>query len=228
MSFAELVSPDDAVAAIGPGATLMVGGFGLVGAPLTLIDALQRAVGAERLTVISNNVGQPGEGLGALLRQGRLERAIGSFFTSNPEVLEARRDGRLEVELLPQGTLAEAIRAGGAGIAAFYTPAGAGTELAVGHEERQFAGERHVLQEAIKADFALVRAERADRFGNLAYHRTARNFNPDMATAADLVIAEVEEIVAVGAIDPEAIVTPHLLVDHLVLSPPATTNPATA
>jgi 3-oxoacid CoA-transferase A subunit len=214
MAFAEVISPDQAVAAIGPGAVLMVGGFGLVGAPLTLIDALQRAPRAERLTVISNNVGQPGEGLGVLLRQGRLARAIGSFFTSNPEVLEARRAGRIEVELLPQGTLAEAIRAGGAGIAAFYTRTGAGTELAVGREEREFAGESYLMQESISADFALVRAERADRFGNLAYHRTARNFNPEMATAGEVVVAEVDEIV--DELAPEEIHTPYIYVDQLV------------
>jgi 3-oxoacid CoA-transferase subunit A/3-oxoadipate CoA-transferase alpha subunit len=214
MAFAEVISPDQAVAPIGPGAVLMVGGFGLVGAPLTLIDALQRAPRAERLTVISNNVGQPGEGLGVLLRQGRLARAIGSFFTSNPEVLEARRAGRIEVELLPQGTLAEAIRAGGAGIAAFYTRTGAGTDLAVGREEREFAGESYLMQESISADFALVRAERADRFGNLAYHRTARNFNPEMATAGEVVVAEVDEIV--DELAPEEIHTPYIYVDQLV------------
>jgi 3-oxoacid CoA-transferase A subunit len=214
MAFAELVTPQEAVDAIGPGATVMVGGFGLVGAPLTLLDALQRAPRAERLTVISNNVGQPGEGLGVLLRQGRLARAIGSFFTSNPEVLEAHRAGEIEVELLPQGTLAEAIRAGGGGIAAFYTPTAARTELAVGREERQFAGRSHVLQEAISADFALVRAARADRFGNLAYHRTARNFNPDMATAATVVVAEVDEIV--DRLPPVEVDTPYIYVDQLV------------
>jgi 3-oxoacid CoA-transferase A subunit len=214
MAFAEVVSPEQAVAEIGPGATLMVGGFGLVGAPLTLIGALREAPHAERLTVISNNVGQPGEGLGALLREGRLARAVGSFFTSNPEVLEARRAGQLEVELLPQGTLAEAIRAGGGGIAAFYTPTAAGTELAGDREERRFAGRSHVLQEAISADFALIRAERADRFGNLAYHRTARNFNPDMATAATVVVAEVDEIV--DRLSPTEVDTPYLYVDQLV------------
>jgi 3-oxoacid CoA-transferase A subunit len=205
----------EAVAAIGPGSTVMVGGFGLVGAPLTLIDALLRSPDAEGLTVISNNVGQPGEGLGMLLRHGRLKRAVGSYFTSNREVIEARQAGRLEVELLPQGTFAEAIRAGGAGIAAFYTRTAAGTELA-GREQREFAGETYVLQEALSADFALVRAHRADRLGNLSYHRTARNFNPDMATAADVVIAEVDEIVEVGELAPEEVDTPHLYVDRLV------------
>ncbi len=210
----EVTTPDAAVAAIGPGATLMVGGFGLVGSPLTLINALLRAPGAERLTLITNNVRQPGEGLGMLLRQNRIIQVIGSFFTSNPEVLEALREDRIEVELIPQGTLAEAIRAGGAGVAGFYTRTAVGTDLAAGHELREFAGETYLLQEALHAEFALIRAERGDLLGNLRYRRTARNFNPDMATAADFVIAEVDEIVPVLA--PDEVDTPHIYVDQLV------------
>jgi 3-oxoacid CoA-transferase A subunit len=210
---------EDAAAAIGrvrDGDTVMCGGFGLVGAPVRLIEELLRSERRD-LTVISNNVGEPGKGLGALLRQGRLRCAIGSFFTSNPEVAAARREGRLEVRLLPQGTMSEAIRAGGAGIPAFYTPTGAGTMLAEGKETRTFEdGREYVLERALHADVALVHAHRADRLGNLAYRGTARNFNPMMATAAALVIAEVEHVVEVGELDPAEIVTPHLYVDVVV------------
>lgn len=193
----------------------MVGGFGLVGAPLRLIDAL---VASDRrgLTVISNNVGEPGRGLGKLLREGRLRKAIGSFFTSNPEVAQAAREGKIEVQLLPQGTLAEAIRCGGAGIPAFYTAASAETDLGKGKEHRTFGGKPYVLEHSLRADVALVKAHTADRLGNLVYRKTARNFNPIMATAAELVLAEVEQVVGVGDIDPDAVITPHLYVDVLV------------
>ena len=209
----------EAVAAVRPGATLMVGGFGLVGAPLTLIEALGAAPGARDLTVISNNLGEPGgRGLGRLQLDGRVRRAVGSYFTGNPDVVRAHLDGSLQVELVPQGTLAESIRAGGAGIGGFFTKTGLGTPLTEGCEERVIRGERHVFQESRRADVALIRARTADELGNLVYAKTARNFNPDMATAADLVIAEVDEVVPVGALDPEAVVTPHLFVDVLVLS----------
>ncbi len=207
----------DAVAAIKTGATVMVGGFGLVGAPLTLVEAL-RAGTATDLTIISNNLGEPGRGLGRLLLDGRIRRAVGSYFTSNPDVVRAHQDGRLEVELVPQGTLAESIRAGGAGIGGFFTRTGLGTVLTEGCEERTIRGERYVFQESRRADVALIRARAADELGNLVYAKTARNFNPDMATAADLVIAEVDEILPVGALDPEIVVTPHLFVDMLVLA----------
>ncbi|MDQ6774603.1 MAG: CoA transferase subunit A [Candidatus Dormibacteraeota bacterium] len=213
---ARFLDPDSAVQAIRDGDVILCGGFGLVGMPLRLVDALAR-LGRRDLTVVSNNVGEAGLGLGALLRDGRLRKAVGSYFTSNPEVAEARREGRLEVELLPQGTLAEAIRAGGAGIAAFYTPTAAGTLLAEGKESRTFEdGREYVLERALRGDVALVKAHRADRLGNLVYRGTARNFNPLMATAASTVIAEVEEVVEVGALDPETIVTPHLYVDVVV------------
>jgi 3-oxoacid CoA-transferase subunit A/3-oxoadipate CoA-transferase alpha subunit len=211
-------SAADAVAAVAPGATLMVGGFGLVGAPLTLIAALRGHPGARDLTIVSNNLGEPGRGLGRLLLDGRVRRAVGSYFTSNPDVVRAHLEGRLEVELVPQGTLAESIRAGGAGIGGFFTRTGLGTPLTAGGEERVIRGERYVFAESRRADVALVRAKAADELGNLVYAKTARNFNPDMATAADLVIAEVDEIVPVGALDPEAVVTPHLFVDALVRS----------
>jgi len=209
-------SPAEAVAHVRPGDTVMVGGFGLVGAPLTLVAALLEAPGARDLTIVSNNLGEPGKGLGRLLLAGRVRKAVGSYFTSNPDVVAAHQAGELEVELLPQGTLSESIRAGGAGIGGFFVRTGAGTLLAEGREERVFDGERYVLQRPLKADVALIRAARADRLGNLVYARTARNFNPDMATAARTVIAEVDEIVEVGELAPEEIVTPHLFVDHVV------------
>lgn len=212
------IAPQDAVAAIRSGDTIMVGGFGLVGAPLTLIDALVDASDADELTIVSNNIGEPGRGLGKLLRQGRIKRGISSYFTSNPEAVAAVNAGEIEATLLPQGTLAEAIRAGGAGIAGFYTPVAAGTILAEGKEQRIFDGVPHVLERPLRADVALIYAARADELGNLWYRGTARNFNPLMATAARTTIAEVREIVPVGAIEPESIHTPHVYVDALVLS----------
>ena len=206
----------EAVAAIPDGATIMVGGFGLVGAPLTLIDALAHHSAARDLTIVSNNLGEPGRGVGLLLRQGRVRKAIASFFTSNPEAVEAAMSGAIEYELLPQGTLAEAMRAGGAGIAGFYTPVGAGTLLAEGREQREIDGRLCVLQPPLKADVALVYATWADELGNLRYRRTAQNFNPAMASAAALTIAEAAEILPVGGLAPEDIHTPHLHVDRLV------------
>jgi 3-oxoadipate CoA-transferase alpha subunit len=212
------IEPEEAVSAIRSGDTVMVGGFGLVGAPLTLIDALVESSDADELTIVSNNIGEPGRGLGKLLRQGRIKRGISSYFTSNPEAVAAVNDGAIEATLLPQGTFAEAIRAAGAGIAGFLTPVGAGTLLAEGKEERLVDGVPHVLEGPIHADVALVHAARGDDLGNLWYRRTARNFNPLMATAARVTIAEVGEIVPAGEIDPESIHTPHLYVDELVIS----------
>jgi 3-oxoacid CoA-transferase subunit A/3-oxoadipate CoA-transferase alpha subunit len=212
------ISAEEAVSHIRAGDTVMVGGFGLVGAPLTLIEALVEHSEATDLTVVSNNIGEPGRGLGKLLRQGRIQRGISSFFTSNPEAVAAVNAGELEATLVPQGTFAEAIRAGGAGIGGFFTPVAAGTLLADGKEERVIDGVPHVLESPIRADVALVYAARADELGNLWYRLTARNFNPLMATAAAITIAEAGEIVPVGGIAPESIATPHLYVDHLVLS----------
>lgn len=208
---------ENALSAIKSGMTIMVGGFGLVGAPLTLIDGLTRK-DAGGLTIISNNLGEAGEGLGVLLRQRKIQKAIGSYFTSNREVGEAYQRGEIDLQLLPQGTLAEAMRAGGAGIGGFYTKTGVGTELAQGKEVRELNGEKYVFEHALRADIALIRAHKADTLGNLIYYKTARNFNPVMATAADLVIAEVDEIVAVGELSPEEIVTPHLFVDRLLVA----------
>ena len=219
MTATGLISAQEAVRLIKTGDTVMVGGFGLVGAPLTLIDALADDSDATDLTVISNNIGEPGKGLGKLLRQGRIRRGISSFFTSNPEAVAAVNAGEMESTLLPQGTFAEAIRAGGAGIGGFFTPVAAGTLLAEGKEERLIDGVPHVLESPIRADVALVFAARADALGNLWYRHTARNFNPLMATAARVVIAEAGEVVPVGQLEPESIVTPHLYVDYLVARP---------
>jgi 3-oxoacid CoA-transferase A subunit len=217
MTVGRIASAEEAVRHVRTGDTVMVGGFGLVGAPLTLLDALVELSDASDLTIISNNIGEPGKGLGKLLRQGRIRRGISSYFTSNPEAVAAVNAGDIEATLLPQGTFAEAIRAGGAGIAAFFTPVGAGTALAEGKEERVIDGVPHVLEAAIRADVALVFAARADTLGNLWYRRTARNFNPLMATAARITIAEASDVVPVGGIEPESVMTPHLYIDELVV-----------
>lgn len=207
----------EAIARVQGGQTIMVGGFGLVGAPLTLIDALADHSDAADLTIVSNNIGEPGRGLGRLLRQGRIRRGIGSYFTSNPEAVEAVNSGRIEATLMPQGTFAEAIRAAGAGIGGFYTPVAAGTLLAGGKETRLIEGVPHVLEWPLRADVALIYADRGDELGNLWYRRTARNFNPVMATAAAVTIAEVGNLETAGGIEPEAVATPHIYVDCLVL-----------
>ena len=214
----KVLSAEEAVAeVVFDGATLMVGGFGLVGKPLTLVRALN-ASAFKDLTVISNNLGEPGKGLGETLRLGKVRRAIGSYFTTNPDVAAAVIAGKLQVTLIPQGTMAEAMRAAGAGLGGFYTPTAAGTRLAEGKETRVLRGREYVLEEPLHADVALIRAHRADKLGNLVYWKSARNFNPVMATAAKTVVAEVDEIVEVGALDPEIIVTPHLYVDRLVIA----------
>jgi 3-oxoacid CoA-transferase subunit A len=206
-----------AIENIKSGHTLMVGGFGLIGSPLSVIQYLTE-YDVSDLTVVSNNVGEQGEGLGLLLRQGKLKKAIGSYFTSNRDVAKYYNAGELELELLPQGTLSEAIRAGGAGIGGFYTKTAVGTDLAKGKEIKEFDGEQYLLQKGLKADVAIIRAWKADRLGNLVYYKTAQNFNPNMATAASYVIAEVDEIVEVGELSPDEIVTPHLYVDAIVKS----------
>jgi 3-oxoacid CoA-transferase subunit A/3-oxoadipate CoA-transferase alpha subunit len=204
-----------ALSCVKNGHTLMVGGFGLIGAPLTLIDGLGKKDVAG-LTVISNNLGEKGKGLGVLLSQKKIKKAIGSYFTSNREIGEFYQRGEIELELLPQGTLAESIRAGGAGIGGYYTKTSVGTDLAKGKEEREINGATYIFEPAIRANVALIRAWKADTLGNLVYYKTARNFNPAMATAADVVIAEVDEIVEPGELSPEEIVTPHLFVDGII------------
>ena len=212
----KVISVEDAATLVRPGSTVMVGGFGLVGSPLTILEALLSAENATGLTTISNNVGEPGKGLGRLLLEGKIRRAIGSYFTSNPDVMERYRSGELETRLVPQGTLAEAIRAGGAGLGGFYTKTGVGSDLAEGREVREIDGELYLFEKPLRADIALIRANRADTLGNLTYYKTARNFNPDMAAAAEVVVAEVDEIVEAGTLDPERVVTPHPYVDYLV------------
>lgn len=205
----------DAVAAIRSGDRIMVGSFGNCGYPEMLVDGVA-AAGLRDLTIISNDLGSPGIGLGKFLRNGQVKALIGNYYNWNPEVAEAYNAGRIQVTLVPQGTFAEAIRAAGVGIPAFFTPTGVGTELCQGKETRRFGERTYVLEEAIGADVALVRAHKADELGNLVYYKTARNFNPLMAIAARLTIAEVDEILQAGALDPEAIVTPHLFVNKIV------------
>lgn len=214
----KLKTAHDAVLSIQDGDSILVGGFGLCGTPFTIIDTIAEQDKARNLTVISNNLGEPGNGIGKLLSTGHLKKAVGSFFTTNRDAVAAWQRGELEIELIPQGTLAEAIRAGGAGIAGFYTRTAVGTRLVEGKEEKVFNGERYTLVEAIKANVAIIKAMKADTMGNLIYSATARNFNPVMATAADLVIAEVEEIVEDGELDPEHIITPHNYVDVVVVN----------
>ena len=208
-------SVEEALSVVKSGDTLLVGGFGLIGAPLTLIEGLLE-LDVRDLTVVSNNLGESGKGLGKLLNQGKIRKAIGSYFTSNRDVGEVYKRGEIELELNPQGTLAERMRAGGTGIPAFYTPTCQGTLLAEGKEEREFDGKRYVMERGLRGNVALIRAHKADTMGNLVYYKTARNFNPVMATAADYVIAEVDEIVQPGELDPEAVVTPHLFVNAIV------------
>jgi 3-oxoacid CoA-transferase subunit A len=204
-----------AVADIFEGATLMLGGFGICGIPENLIGALVRR-GVKGLHTISNNVGIDGFGMGLMLEAGMIASHIGSYVGENRLLESLLLGGQLKVTLVPQGTLAERIRAGGAGIPAFYTPAGAGTMVAEGKEVREFDGRTYLLEHALTADFALVKAWRGDRMGNLVYRKTARNFNPMMAAAARVTIAEVEELVEPGQIDPDGIMTPGVYVKRIV------------
>lgn len=205
---------DAAIADIMDGSVLMLGGFGLCGIPENCIAALLNK-GIRRLTCISNNAGVDGFGIGLLLKQRQVEKMISSYVGENEEFERQLLAGELEVELLPQGTLAERIRAGGAGIPAFFTPAGAGTEVAAGKETRVFDGKIHLLEHWLRADFAIVKAWRGDTAGNLVYKGTARNFNPMMATAGRITIAEVEELVPAGMLDPNQIHTPGVYVERI-------------
>jgi 3-oxoacid CoA-transferase subunit A len=206
----------EAVKDIRDGMTIMVGGFGLCGIPENLILALAET-GVKDLTVISNNCGIDDWGLGILLKNRQIKKMIGSYVGENKEFERQVLAGELEVELIPQGTLAEKIRAGGAGIPAFYTPAGVGTPIAEGKETRVFNGREYLLEEALTADFSLVRAWKADKMGNLVYRKTARNFNPMIAAAGKVTIAEVEELVDIGELDPDHIHTPSIYVQRLIV-----------
>lgn len=209
------LSAEEAAQLVPSGAVMMVGGFGMTGSPVHLLHALAETE-ARDLTYIANNIGEPGLGGGRLLRNGQIKRAIGSYFTSNREVVEAALSGAIDYELLPQGSMVEAIRAGGAGIGGFFTPTAAGTVLAEGAETKLIGGALHIFVAGLRADVALIRARCADTAGNLVYRMTEQNFNKAMATAADLVIAETEEIVPVGELDPNHIHTTGNYVDYLV------------
>ncbi|HEX4620648.1 MAG TPA: 3-oxoacid CoA-transferase subunit A [Myxococcaceae bacterium] len=211
-------SLEAAVAGIRDGAVVMVGGFGPAGQPAALLEALM-AQGAKELTVINNNAGNGERGLAALLKAGRVRKIICSFPRQVDSFVfeELYRAGRIELEVVPQGNLAERIRAAGAGIGAFYTPTGCGTLLAEGKETRTIAGRRYLLEYPLRADVALIKAHRADRWGNLVYRKTARNFGPLMATAAERTIVQVDELAPLGGLDPEAIVTPGIFVSRLVV-----------
>jgi 3-oxoacid CoA-transferase subunit A len=209
-----LQSADEAAALVPDGATLMVGGFGLCGIPENLIAALHRR-GTKNLTIISNNAGVDDFGLGILLRSRQIRKMISTYVGENKEFERQYLQKEIEVELIPQGTFSERIRAGGAGIGGFYTPTGYGTMVAAGKETREMDGRHYVLEMPLRADIALVRAWKGDRLGNLVYRRTARNFNPMMATAAALTIAEVEMLVEPGQLDPHMIHTPSIYVKRI-------------
>lgn len=212
-----VATAEDAVAGIFDGATVMIGGFGRAGQPVELIDALIDQ-GASDLTVVNNNAGNGDIGLSALLAKGRVRKIICSFPRQVDSWVFDRlyRAGEIELELVPQGNLAERIRAAGAGIGAFYTPTAVGTELAEGRETREIEGKKYLLEHPIHADFALISGLKADRWGNLVYRETARNFGPIMATAATTTIAQVDDIVSLGELHPEHIVTPGIFVDRVV------------
>lgn len=213
----EVASPAQAVADVKDGSTVLIGGFGRAGQPVELIDALIEQ-GARDLTIVNNNAGNGDTGLAALLKAGRVRRIICSFPRQHDSYVfdELYRAGKIELELVPQGTLAERIRAAGAGIGAFYSPTGVGTDLARGRETREFAGRQHLLEYPIHGDVALISAHHGDRWGNLVYRATARNFGPIMATAATTVVAQVDSLVPLGDLNPETVVTPGIFVDRVV------------
>jgi 3-oxoadipate CoA-transferase alpha subunit len=210
-------SPEAALADVPNGATILIGGFGGAGMPVTLIEALI-AQGARELTIVNNNAGNGDTGLAALIAAKRVKKILCSFPRQSDSwhFDKAYRAGELELELVPQGTLAERIRAAGAGIGAFYTPTAFGTDLAKGKETRRIGDRDYVLEYPIHADYAIIKADRADRWGNLAYRKTARNFAPIMAAAAKCTVVQVRETVELGALDPEAIVTPGIFVQRIV------------
>jgi 3-oxoacid CoA-transferase subunit A len=209
-----VASTDEAIRDVFDGATIMVGGFGLCGMPENLIRALHRK-GTKNLTTISNNAGVDGQGMGLLLANGQISRHIGTYVGENKLLEQMVINKQIDLQLIPQGTFSERMRAGGAGIAAFYTPTGYGTVVAEGKETREFDGRQFVLEHALKADFAFVKAWKGDKWGNLVYRKTARNFNPMMATAAKVTIAEVEELVEVGDLEPDMVHTPSIFVKRI-------------
>jgi 3-oxoacid CoA-transferase subunit A len=209
-----VANAEEAIQDVSDGATIMVGGFGLCGIPENLIRALVRK-GVKNLTTISNNAGVDGFGVGLLLANGQLRRHIGTYVGENKLLEKMVLNGTVELDLVPQGTFAERIRAGGAGIPAFFTPTGVGTVVAEGKEAREFDGRPYIMERALKADFAFVKAWKGDKWGNLIYRKTARNFNPMMATAAKITIAEVEHLVDPGELDPDTVHTPSVYVKRI-------------
>ena len=209
-----VANADEAIRDIQDGARIMVGGFGLCGVPENLIAALVRK-GVRNLTTMSNNAGVDDFGLGMLLQTGQIRKHIGTYVGENKKLEDMVLKGELELELNPQGTFAERIRAGGAGIPAFYTPTGVGTVIAEGKEVRDFDGKPYLMEKALRADFALIKAWKGDKWGNLTYRKTARNFNPMMATAAKVTIVEVEHLVEVGELDPDLVHTPSIYVNRI-------------
>jgi 3-oxoacid CoA-transferase subunit A len=213
-----IASLDAAIAGLNDGMTILMGGFGLCGIPENLIAAVQRK-GTKNLTIVSNNAGVDGFGIGVLLEKRQVKKMVSTYVGENKLFEQLVTSGELELELNPQGTFAERIRAGGAGIPAFYTPTGYGTMVAGGKETREFDGQQYVMERGIRGDFAFVKAWKGDRWGNLIYRKTARNFNPMMATAADYVIAEVEELVELGSLEPDSVHTPGLYVNAIFQGP---------
>ena len=211
-------SADQAIANLQDGMTILMGGFGLCGIPENLIAAVERK-GTKSLTVVSNNAGVDGFGIGILLEKRQVRKMVSTYVGENKLFEQLVTSGEMQLELNPQGTFAERIRAGGAGIPAFYTPTGYGTMVAEGKETREFEGRQYVMERGIRGDFAFIKAWKGDRWGNLIYRKTARNFNPIMATAADYVIAEVEELVELGALAPDQVHTPGLYVNAIFKGP---------
>src|SRR5208283_1456693 len=209
-----VASADEAIRDVGDGSVIMVGGFGLCGMPENLIRALARK-GSKNLTTISHNAGVDGFGVGLLLAAGQIRRHIGTYVGENKLLESMVLTGKVELDLVPQGTFSERIRAGGAGIPAFFTPTGVGTIVAEGKETREFDGRTYIMERALQADFAFVKAWKGDKWGNLVYRKTARNFNPMMATAAKITIAEVEHLVEVGDLDGDSIHTPSIYVKRI-------------
>jgi len=205
---------DEAIASLRDGATILMGGFGMCGIPENLIAAVRRK-GVKDLTVVSNNAGVDNFGIGLLLETRQVKKMISTYVGENKLFEKLVLSGQMEVELNPQGTFAERIRAGGAGIPAFFTPTGYGTMVAEGKEVREFQGRQYVLERALRGDFAFIKASKGDRWGNLVYRKTTRNFNPVMATAADHVIAEVEELVEIGQLEPDHVHTPGIFVNAI-------------
>jgi len=213
-----IASADAAIEHLADGATILMGGFGLCGIPENLIAAVRRK-GTKNLTIVSNNAGIDDFGIGCLLQTRQVKKMVSTYVGENKLFEQLVLSGELQVELNPQGTLAERLRAGGAGIPAFYTPTGVGTMVAESKETREFEGRQYVLERAMRGDFAFIKAWKGDRWGNLVYRKTARNFNPMMATAADYVVAEVEELVDLGQLDPNEVHTPGIFVNAIFEGP---------